>query len=73
MIHLISCLPFDVFGVALGELVYLRQAVNEARPKISPCGQKSPRGFRPKQCNYLYFVQHTLQHTFQQIKLVCYY
>ena len=32
-----SCQLFDVFGVALGELVYLQQAVNEVRPKISPC------------------------------------
>ena len=31
------CLPFDVFGVALCELVYLRQAVNAVCPKNSLC------------------------------------
>ena len=31
-----SCQPFDVFGVTLGELMCLPQAVNEVRPKISP-------------------------------------
>ena len=30
------CLLFIVIGVALGELVYLRLAVNEVSPKISP-------------------------------------